>query len=385
MKKIVAILLVAAIVAGSAVMNSCGEKSEKIPEGYVAETDGGLMFGEPEFSNIYNYCPSVMVDGDDGYVWYCSNESSGSAGDHIAYRRGKNIGGKWYWGEKQIILGPEEGKYYSGNICDPDVVKGEFLYKGETYTYLMAVLGCVTVDNSANMFGFKAAKSPDGPWIDIPELSPLYDFYDFYPGYEYDGVNNFIWGWGQASLVNVDKKGKALLFYTGRSGTGQKVEYWDFSDLANPKGIYEAEVTNKGVTDLNGGKDSICNAQFMYDEQSDRFYMICDTHPFSPFEWPTNLPYSSRIYYMDNATNAETGYVFQNKKNSWTELTTIDEEKTGFPRNHNCCFYRDPYGRKLNGNKLDVAYTMSLTGADWKVLYTYRIYRLEIDLEKGKE
>ena len=357
---------------------SCGEK---VPQGYVEEAESGMMFDEEgDFVQIYNYCPCVIVEGEDAYVWYCSNEYSGAHGDHIAYRRGKNIDGKWYWGEKQILFGPTEGTYYSGNICDPDVIQGEFAYKGETYTWLMTILGCTTVDNSSNMFGFKVAKSPDGPWIDVPEISPLYDFYDYYPGYVYDGHSNFIWGWGQSSLISVDKKGKVLLFYTGRSGTGQKLEYWDFSDLENPKGIYETEVTNNGVLTSEGAQDSICNAQFMYDGDTDRFYMVCDTHPFSQFEVPTNLPYSSKVYYLENATGKEMGYALGEKKNAWQEIYEINQEKTGFFRNHNCCFFRDSYGWKLPGNLLDVAYTRCLPGADWRVLYTYRIYRTQITL-----
>ena len=390
MKKIFTILL-SVLMLGVSMMSSCVKQAdsssessvetvETVPEGYVAETEAGLMFDEPENAKIYNYCPCVIVDGNDGHVWYCSSVTENIGGDdHIAYRHGKKVNGTWYWGPRQVILTYEPDTWYSGNICDPDVVQGEFHYKGETYGWLMAVLGCTTKDNSANMFGFKVAKNPEGPWIDVPEISPLYDFYEYHPGYVYNGYN-FIWGWGQCSLINLDKKGKVMLFYTGRSGTGQKLEYWDFSDLENPKGIYEAEVRNNGVLKLTGETDSICNAQFMYDEEKDRFYMISDTHPFSSEEWPTNLPYSSRIYYLDNVTNRELGYVFQYKKLEWKELFTLDEERTGFARNHNCCFYRDPYGWKLPGDKLEVAYTMSETGADWKVLFTYRIYRYEYQL-----
>ena len=374
------------IITGVCVMSSCqwmpNGANEKIPEGYVAETESGLMFDEEgEFTQIYNYCPCVIVEGNEGHVWYCSSVTQGIGGDdHIAYRHGKKVNGTWYWGPRQIILTYEPNTWYSGNICDPDVIKGEFKYKGETYTWLMTVLGCKTKDNSSNMFGFKVAKSPEGPWIDVPEISPLYDFYDYYPGYKYDGTN-FVWGWGQSSLVSMDKKGKVLLFYTGRSATGQKVEYWDFSDLENPKGIYEAEVSNRGIFDLNGkDRDSICNAQFMYDNEKDRFYMICDTHPFSSLEWPTNLPYESRVYYLDNVTGEKQGYVFQYRKAEWKQLFSLNEERTGFPRNHNTCFYRDAYGWKLPGDKLDIAYTMSKTGVDWKVLFTYRIYRYQYQL-----
>ena len=358
-------------------VSACGEK---IPEGYKPFAEDGMMFDEEgDFVTIYNYCPCVIVDGEDAYVWYCSNKKSGSHGDHIAYRRGKFINGELYWGKKQILFGPTEGTYYSGNICDPDVIKGEFKYKGETYGWLMTILGCTTVDNSSNMFGFKIAKSPDGPWIDVPEVSPLYDFYDQHPGYVYqEGKNQFIWGWGQSSLISVDKKGEVMLFYTGRSATGQKYEYWDFSDLENPKMLYETNVTAKGLTQINGTPDNMCNAQFMYDQFNDDMYVVCDVHPFEQFEVPTNLPNLSRVYRIENATRGgEMGAFFKDNKKTWEKVIDIDKNLTGFFRNHNCCFYRDPYGWMLEENKLDICYTRCLPGADWKVLYSYRIYHTE--------
>lgn len=361
---------------------ACGSNA---PNGYTAETKEGLMFDEPELSSYYNYCPSILVEGDNAYVWYCSNETQGIGGDdHIAFRKGINIGGAWYWGEKQFVLGPKEGTYYSGNICDPDVIKGEFSYKGETYSYLMSVLGCKTIDNTSNMFGFFVAKSPEGPWIDVPEVSPMYDFYEEYPDYVYqEGVNDFIWGWGQASLVSMDKHGKVMLFYTGKSGTGQKLELWDFSNLENPSRIDEMEVTNKGVTQLDKvTQDTICNAQFMYDDKNDRFFMICDVHPFSEFEVPTNLPYSSRVYYLDNPNSKDLGYVFGDKRVAWKPLVELNQDETSFPRNHNCCFFRNEYGYMISSDQLDVSYTMCPTGADWKVLFSYRIYHIAYKLEE---
>ena len=376
MKKILAFTLVFLTLFS---LTACGPK---IPEGYKPFLEDGMMFDEEgDFVTIYNYCPCVIVDGEDAYVWYCSNKKSGSHGDHIAYRRGKYINGELYWGEKQILFGPTEGTYYSGNICDPDVIKGEFKYKGETYNWLMTILGCTTVDNSSNMFGFKVAKSPDGPWIDVPEVSPLYDFYDYFPGYVWDGASQstFNWGWGQSSLISVDQKGKVMLFYTGRSATGQKYEYWDFSDLENPKILYETNVTVKGLTQIDGvTPDNMCNAQFMYDQFNDDMYVVCDVHPFDQFEVPTNLPKLSRVYRLENATKGgEMGAFFANNKNTWQPVMNIDKQLTGFFRNHNCCFFRDPYGWMLNKDKLEIAYTRCLQGADWKVLYSYRIYYTE--------
>ena len=357
-------------------VSACGEK---IPEGYKPFAEDGMMFDEEgDFVTMYNYCPSVIVDGEDAYVWYCSNKKSGAKhGDHIAYRRGKYINGELYWGEKQILFGPEESTWTSGNVCDPDVIKGEFSYKGETYNWLMTYLGCTTIDNTSNAFGFKVAKSPDGPWIDVPEMSPLYDFYEMFPGYVWDGVSPDIWGWGQCSLISADQKGKVMLFYSGRSSTGQKYEYWDFSNLEDPKKLYETEVPVNGLIQKDGvtPDNHMSNAQFMYDQFNDDMYVVCDVHPTEQFEVPTYLPSLSRVYRLENATaGGEMGAFFTNNKNAWQPVFSIDKELTGFFRNHNCCFFRDSYGWMLNENELEVSYTRCLPAADWKVLYSYRIY-----------
>ena len=360
-------------------VSACGEK---IPEGYKPFAEDGMMFDEEgDFVTMYNYCPSVIVDGEDAYVWYCSNKKSGAKhGDHIAYRRGKYINGELYWGEKQILFGPEESTWTSGNVCDPDVIKGEFSYKGETYNWLMTYLGCTTIDNTSNAFGFKVAKSPDGPWIDVPEMSPLYDFYEMFPGYVWDGVSPDIWGWGQSSMISVDKKGKVMLFYTSSVVEGcTKYEYWDFSNLDNPQKLYEMPMHREGIVQRDGiTQDQMTNTQFVYDHFNDDIYVICDVWPFERFEVPTNLPNLSRVYRLDNATEGgDLQDFFTNSDKKWERVLDIDKELTGFFRNHNCCFFRDPYGWMLEDGKLEICYTRCLPGGDWKVLYSFRIYYME--------
>ena len=353
------------------------------PDSRYQLVNNEILFDEEgDWVQKYNYCPSILVDGDNGYCWYCTSITDGIGGDdHIGYRRGVIKDGKWVWGSKKIAISPKENSWYSGNICDPDVIKGEFAYKGETYTYLMTVLGCTTKDNTSNMFGFFVAKSPDGPWIEAETVSPLYDFYDEYPDYVYKpGVNSFIWGWGQSCVLSCDGKGKVLIFYTGRISTGAKVECWDFSNLDTPSMIYEKEIRNTGVVDLNGQRDTICNSHFVFDKTKSRFYMLCDVHPFDEYQWPTNLPLKTNVYYVDVPTTIDFYNIFK-AKYEWTLLFSLDKEKTGSPRNHNCCFYRDSYGYMLNTHDLDIAYTYAPLGDDWKVLFWYRIrgFRYKVD------
>ena len=65
------------------------------------------LFGEDKNENFYNYCPSVIMEGETMHVWYCSNQVSGNVTDYVGYRRGTlNASGKWEFTEKQLVLGP---------------------------------------------------------------------------------------------------------------------------------------------------------------------------------------------------------------------------------------------------------------------------------------
>lgn len=78
------------------------------------------------------------------------------------------------------------------------MIKGEFTYQEEKYSYLMAYLGCVTSDNTKNEVGLAVAKAPEGPFIKI-ESNPICH-------YELNDNKGFQWGYGQPSMVSMDKK-----------------------------------------------------------------------------------------------------------------------------------------------------------------------------------
>jgi hypothetical protein len=93
---------------------------------------------------------------------------------------------------------------------------------------------------------------------------------------------------------------------------------------------------------------------------------------------PKSLPVKSRVARVSDAGSASPGDCFKNPALAWETLGYVDREKTGFERNHNCCFARDPYGRVPPGAAFpDIMYTMSVEDASWqKPLYSYRLHRL---------
>ena len=324
---------------------------------------------------FYNYCPSTFIENNERYVYYCSNYEEGNVTDYIGYHHGvydKEKG--WDWGEMKYVLGPTQGTWDQRHTCDPTVVKGEFSYKGEQYNYLMAFLGSVQSDNNGNETGVAVSKTPEGPWIKCDEVNPLL---------KYD-KSTMVWGVGQASLVNIDKKGDILMFYSSgnKDGTYEMVCEYDFSDMEHPVLKQVAKVPTNG---LLSGDTIITDADICYDEVNKKLIMVKGKFPYSPDgESPNFIASTLIVYYMDlSASEKPTDEVFKgvNAKN-WRLVAEIGEETTTFRRNHNAGLVTDPYGHLIpDTDFIEVALTRSDTGNNiWSYLSTYRIYSISCKL-----
>ena len=117
MKRFLGILLGCLITAAACAATGCEEKktmNTQIPEGYVAEgsyaqtqEEKARMFDKQDVTYIYNYCPSVMQEGENiRHIYYCANIADRAVIDAIAYRRGIRVEGVWYWSPEQIVLTP---------------------------------------------------------------------------------------------------------------------------------------------------------------------------------------------------------------------------------------------------------------------------------------
>ena len=329
-----------------------------LPDSFNLQFDNTL-------AGIYNYCPSIMmVDETTAYIYYCTNKESYNVIDYIGSRKGeRNEDGSWTWQKERIVFSPSGNSWDSHHTCDPSVVKGNFSYKGEEYSYLMAYLGCTSYDNQDNKIGLAVSKSPTGPFKRVGN-TPFIDF-------EYDGSEDiWEWGVGQPSLINLDKNGHILIFYTrgDRNGTRTLYEEWDLSDLSAPQKLSEGKLSAEGLKDLNGNVDIMHNADFVYDAEANRFYAVSDCHP-SPASEPNFIASHFRITYFDNTTNFESIV--------WNELVTVGKEQTGSPRNHNTGILRDAYGH-LPDKYLSAFYTISQESPEW--LWAYRICDYHVQL-----
>lgn len=343
------------------------------------------LFGESLEENFYNYCPTVMREGNDTlHVWYCSNRDSGVVTDYVAYRKGTlNANGGWDFSEKQLVLSPTPNSWDYVHTCDPSVVKGAFRMGGENYSYLMAYLGCATTSNSANEVGIAVAKSPEGPWVKVDSLNPIADFIH---SEEYNASS---WGYGQPCVISSDNAGKVLLFYSKgvTSGTHTYVEEWDLSDLDDARKLREARLWDAGVTNASGGSDVINNADFAFDPYLNRLYCIKEDFPY-PTDGGVNwITGSNTLMYLDLG---ESGFDTLFCDYRWNVCGKLTREITGKFRNHNCGIVTDEYGRITNPFRIPVLFTVSDAATDypdwgmggqWPALHTYRLYGYVFDVK----
>ena len=311
----------------------------------------------PTKDGIYNYCPSVLEEADGTrYLYYCTNRESYKIIDYIGCRRGtRNADGSYTYGAETVVLAPTAGKWDAHHTCDPSVVRGDFTYKGQSYRYLMAYLGCTSYDNQDNEIGFAVANDPMGPFVKIADTPTI--------PYVREG-DAWQWGVGQASLVSRDKGSTVYVFYTEGTATRthEFVDEWDFADLENPVRLSHTDLATTGLTTRTGGGDYIGNADFAYDADSNSFYMATDSHPY-PSDEPNYITEYFRVAYFagDDVTRVR-----------WNELEHIGPAETGFARNHNVGLVRDAYGWLPGGNSLTVYYTGAGKGAN--ALWTYRLH-----------
>ena len=354
---------------------------------YVRPTDTGTvsftdeLFGDDITKNFYNYCPSMMLEGNNTmHIWYCGNLSDGIVTDYVMYRKGTlHSDGKWTFSEKQVALSKSTGVAWDNkHCCDPSVIKGVFSYGGEDYQYLMAYLGCNDDGTDTNEVGLAVAKKPEGPWVKIGDGS--HAFCDYRNSTEYAEGN--YWGYGQPSLVSVDKEGRVLLFYTKgiKLGTYTFVEEWNLSNLDTPVLIRSAKLSDGGSIGV------LNNADFAYDPVERSIYCIKEDHEGSwyPSDGGVNWISGSNTLFYTSGLATDT-YISDTlfRSYAWSKVSTIGPSQTGFPRNHNCGILTDEYGWIINYEVIPVVYTMAQLASDypgwnkggqWPSLHTYRVH-----------
>jgi hypothetical protein len=304
---------------------------------------------------IYNYCPTIIKEDNVFHTIYCSNENPYEVIDHIYYRKSIENENNFHFYDKIKILSPTPNEWDSIHVCDPSIIYGEYTYDNITYNYLMAYLGCNTLDNQQNKIGLAVSNSIETNWTKTKNINPIISI-----PYDNEHSDVFQWGVGQPSLINLDGKGMTLIFYTQGTYniTSQIVELWDLSNLNNPTKLWKTTLSN------NGTNDFVSNADFVY--ENNILYMICDTHPFREGIL-SNVPNKTNVY----KTHIKDFYDLNSFSNCfWEYVYSLDKISTSYEKNHNACFVRNKYGNYI-GNY--VAYSYAIEKEDFlNSLWTYR-------------
>lgn len=359
---------------------------KEVEESKVQEVDfESVLFGEDiSESKYFNYCPAIITEKDENgdeimHVWFCTNKDDGLIMDHIGYRKGtKQENGKWVFSELQIVMAPTTGTWDARHTCDPAVIKGEFSYYGETYTYLMAYLGCVTEDYNNNETGIAVAKAPEGPWVKIDTLNPIVPW-------SADGNPTATWGTGMPTLTSIDKKGEVLLTYqSSKIGTG--VQRWDFSNLDAPelKAQFTVQLNHAGIYNSAGTKCNVGIPDFSFDPVAKRLYVFGVTNEKNPADVTKTLVNSHCVLaYIENVDSMEKACdILQSRNYTWKVVGYVGPNETGFERNHNPGIVRDQYGYIPDSSKIGVIVTTGHNSWANENIFTYRLHGHYFDIKE---
>jgi len=363
------------------------EKEEEVEETSVEFKS--VLFGKSVSDvKIYNYCPAIIVDKDEKgndvmHVWYCTNKDDGVIVDYVGYRVGvKQSDGKWSFGEEKIVLEPTDGTWDAQHTCDPAVIKGEFAYKGQQYSYLMAYLGCTTVDYQKNETGIAVAKDIGGPWVKIDEVNPIVPWYDDgdieaeEAKYEsYKGTSRIYWGTGMPALLSVDGKGEVILTYQSTlRGTG--VRRIDLSDVEHPVVKYTVSISSNGIVNSQSQKCNIGIPDFAYDAANGRLYVVGVTNERNPADVTlTRVNSHSMVAYIDGLDSMEAvSDALQGGSYKWNMLGYVGPGETGWERNHNPGMVRNAFGEIVGGENVSVIVSTGHNSWPNENIFTYRLH-----------
>ena len=368
-------------------------KSEDVMENTVDFKS--VLFGEDlNLTKIYNYCPAIIQDKDENgrdimYIWYCTNKDSGVIVDHIGFRVGtKEDNGKWSFTDEEIALAPTPNTWDARHVCDPSVVKGEFNYKGETYNYLMAYLGCTSEDYQKNETGIAISKSPYGPWVKVNEVNPIVPWYD---DGDYDteqaiyesrqGTSSIYWGTGMPSLLTVDKKGEIIMLYSS-THRGIGIRRIDLSNVESPVLKFVSSIQHTGAYNSQNSKCNVSIPDFAYDSVNKRLYVVSVTNERNPKDITlTRVNSHSYLAYIDNLNNMEeVSNALKNGGYTWNVVGYVGPNETGWERNHNPGIVKNSYSEIPDSTLIKMIVSTGHNSWPTENIFTYRLFGWEFEI-----
>ncbi|MDL4818479.1 hypothetical protein [Actinomadura opuntiae] len=278
-------------------------------------------------ANAYDYTPTVIQQGSVQRIWWCGQNANpnppGQQTDTILYATHDTRTGAQ--SDPVTVLGPTAGAWDQVFTCNPGVVGGVFnnpLGDGVTYTLAMYYVGTAQGDGSANSIG--VAFSNDGiTWKKDP--TPVITAANPAPG---------AYGVAQPTPYNGDgRAGIHLVFWDTTAGHYYRVTSSD--------GVHFGA---RGQVSENGWPYP-SNGTFAYDSQTGFWYtaMEIDLRAKATTGGVAEREAYSYTLYRIPAAGFTSG-------GTWTQLTTVDTDRTGYELNFIPSMVRDGYGNINTGD-----------------------------------
>ncbi len=265
----------------------------------------------------YDYAPSIIREGDLEQYWWCGagRAPESQRNSDVTYHRVMDLASNTWITPTRAVLWPTPGTWDQVHICDPAVVRGQFVNPddGDTYTY--ALYYTATEDEPGNN-DIGVAFSNDGiHWVKFggnPIVSP-----------QVSGTGTY--GAGQPAVVNYDRQSGIYMFHTDTSVAGNRIYVRRSSD-----GIHFGAPTRIPMLEKS---ESMANSDFGYDPSSGFYYAALGL-PGRPGDRDT---YRFGLYVIP-ASGLLKG------TGAWTEIGIVDTNLTGWYLNHSPGIRRDRYG-----------------------------------------
>lgn len=338
----------------------------------------------------YNEFPSVIRMGNRQYMFYTRNAViNDNTTDTIAVRSAVWQDETWVWSAPKTVLSAAGEGWDGASVFGADVIAGEFLYEGETYSYLMAYAGSEKSSRSNAQIGFAVSNEIDGGYVRVGDAPVVtFDKTEQTPV----GLTNYK-GVNEPSLVSYDRKGKLTLFYSfyGRFECTYAVEM-DCSDLGTIVRGGRRMVNTGGLAD--GTENTTLYAgDFAYDPDKEE-YVVCRNYGGAVSGLPAVSEAVQAVIAPADAlfevARSDVWSLYSDMQRRISAIHTSIEDPEdmsradGYKRIYNGCVASDQYGYTVSSRRVDIYFTSSAVyGDDGLIgdayLYTPMIHEFVIE------
>lgn len=294
-------------------------------------TDSSVLFQH----DLYDYGASIIQEGNIRKYWWCGQDPT--ATDAIFYRSYDSSTGQY--SPILQVLTPNGGlaTWDRSYICDPSVIKGQFINPDNTQTYSYAMYYTATdrgpgtpfagtsLDGTNNRIGI--AYSNDGIAWNRYSANPII-YPQVYPTDTY--------GAGQAATYSNNGIAGIQIFYSDFTNASSNLGERLYSRTSNDGRTFGAPtlISNQGV--LPNRLPNMGNADFAFDSAGRYWYLA------------SALSYSEAQGYRGDRERYQFGLYRMTEaafpSGSWELLGYVDTNLTGATINHNTSLVRDQFG-----------------------------------------